>query len=267
MNLELKDRIVLVTGGSKGIGAAIVRAFAREGARVAFCARPSPQLEGLAAELTAAGHRCLALPVDVFAPQSVAAAVASAAAHWGGLDVLVNNVGGAPRFAGFEELTDEDWFRSFEFNVMSVVRFTRAALPHLRQSSLRRIINVSSISALQPGAFNPHYTTTKAAVVNLGKHLANTLAAARILVNTVCPGPIHSDSWQRNVSRVAAARGTDMSDTFAEIEAAEAAKIPLGVVGEAAQVADATVFLASPVSSWTTGSCFHVNGGKLAAAL
>jgi len=267
MNLELKDRVALVTGGSKGIGAAIVQQLAQEGVRVAFCARPSAAMSALESEIRQSGGTCIALPADVSDVASITATVEAAAARWGGLDILVNNVGGALRFGGFEELSDEDWLRSFEFNFMSCVRFTRAALPHLRKSSLRRVINISSISALQPGNYNPHYTVTKAAVVNLGKHLANVLAKERILVNTVCPGPVHSESWQVNVRRIAGERGITEAAAQVAVEAEEAAKIPLGEVGERVQIASAVALLASPLSAWTTGSCFHVNGGKLAVAI
>ena len=267
MDLQLKNRVALVTGGSKGIGASIVRQLTREGVRVIFCARPSSAMSALAEEIKAAGGVCAALPVDVFDAVAVATAVEAAAGQWGGLDILINNVGGALRFGGFEELSDDDWTRAYEFNVMSVVRFTRAALPHLRKSSLRRIINVSSTSALQPGAYNPHYTVTKAAIVNLGKYLANVLAKENILVNTVCPGPVHSESWQENVRRVGRDRGITETEAEAIIEKEESAKIPLGAVGEGEHIASVVALLASPVSAWTTGSCFHVNGGKMSAAI
>jgi len=264
MDLKLKDRIALVTGGSRGIGAGIVRELAREGVKVVFCARSSPAMDELEAEVRGSGGTCLAMAVDVFDSLAIKAAVDTAAANWGGLDILVNNVGGAIRFGGFEDLADEDWIKAFEFNVMSTVRFTRAALPYLRRSTLKRVINVSSISAQQPGFFNPHYSGTKAAVVNLGKHLANIFAKETILVNTVCPGPVHSESWESNIVRIAAQRQISLDDARATVESEEAAKIPLGAIGEAEHIATVVAFLASPVSNWTTGSTLHVNGGKLA---
>lgn len=267
MDLQLKDRIALVTGGSKGIGASIVRQLAREGVKVAFCARASDALTALQDEILASGGQCAALPVDVFDPTAINSLVETTAARWGGLDILVNNVGGALRFGSFDELDDADWMRAYEFNVMPVVRFTRAALPHLRRSSLRRIINVSSLSALQPGFSNPHYAVTKAAVVNLSKHLANVLAHENILVNTVCPGPVHSDSWQENIRQTAHSLGRPVTEVAVEFERQEAAKVPLGTVGEGEHIASAIALLASPLSAWTTGTCLHINGGKLSVAL
>ena len=206
MDLNLKGRVALVTGGSKGIGASIVRQLAQEGVRVIICARPSQAMADLVLEISAGGWTCIALPVDVLNPAAISAVVELAARQWGGIDILINNVGGAERFGGFEELKDEDWLRAHEFNVMSVVRFTRSALPHLRGSTLRRIINVSSISAVQPGYYNPHYTVTKAAVLNLGKYLANALANENILVNTICPGPVKTEAWEMNVRKVSLTR-------------------------------------------------------------
>jgi 3-oxoacyl-[acyl-carrier protein] reductase len=267
MDLDLTGRIALVTGGSKGIGAAITRQLAREGVRVGIAARPSDELERLATEVTEAKGVCAVLPVDVRNADAIGQCVEKLGSTWGGIDILVNNVGGALRFGGFEELSDDDWMQAFDFNVMSVVRFTRAALPYLRKSTLRRIINISSTSALQPGAYNPHYCATKAAVVNLGKHLANILAKEAILVNTVCAGPVHSQSWDANVARIAALRNLSHTDAAAAVDKEEAAKIPLGIVGEGRHIADAVALLASPRSAWTTGSCIHINGGKMAAAL
>jgi 3-oxoacyl-[acyl-carrier protein] reductase len=266
LDLQLRGRIALVTGGSRGIGAGIVRQFSEEGAKVIFTARASTAMSALEAEVRSSGGDCLAMPVDVFDAGALQTAVDAAASHWGGLDILVNNVGGAIRFGGFEDLNDEDWMNAFEFNVMATVRYTRAALPYLRRSTLKRIINISSISAQQPGFFNPHYTVTKAAVVNLGKHLANILAKEKILVNTVCPGPVHSESWEGNIFKTAAERMISIDEARSAVEEEESAKIPLGTVGDPIHIATVVTLLASPLSEWTTGMCFHVNGGKLATA-
>lgn len=267
MDLELQDRVALVTGGSKGIGASIVRGLAREGAHVCFCARPSEQLIALADEIRKEGGICEPIAVDVFDANAIKSTVKECALRMGGLDILVNNVGGALRFGGFDELEDEDWIRAFEFNVMSVVRFTRAALPYLRVSKLRRIINISSISAFQPGLYNPHYAVTKAAVVNLGKHLSNILSKEKVLVNTVCPGPVYSDSWDKNVKRIAQIQGISEDEAEAKCELEEAEKIPLIKIGQGEDIAAAVAFLASPKSNWTTGACIHINGGKLSTAI
>lgn len=247
MDLQLQNRIALVTGGSRGIGAGIVRHLAKEGVKVIICARASSAMTALEAEVHAGGGDCVTFPVDVFDSAAMLSAVDGAAAHWGGLDILVNNVGGAISFGGFEVLDDDDWMKAYEFNVMSIVRFTRAALPYLRCSELKRVINVSSISSHQPGYYNPHYAVTKAAVVNLGKHLSNILAREKILVNTVCPGPVHSESWERNILKIAAERNILVEEARSMVEIEETAKIPLETVGEADQIAAVVALLASPV--------------------
>lgn len=266
MNLDLRDKVALVTGGSKGIGADIALFLAREGLKVVVCARPSEELERLKTTIEAANGVCLPIAVDVLKPEQITGCVRKAVAAFGGIDILVNNVGGAMRPSSFDDLEDSEWLKAYELNFMSVVRFTKAALPHLKKSALKRVINISSISAVQPGMFNPHYTATKAAVVNLTKHLANVLAKERILVNVVCPGPVHSDSWNQNIQRISDEQGISFAQAVERVEAQESAKVPLGVIGDGEQVAGLVAFLASPHSAWTTGSCFHVNGGKLASA-
>ena len=265
MDLQIKDRIALVTGGSKGIGASIVRKLAKEGAKVIICARPSAAMTELEKEVRATGGACIAMPLDVFDAVALGKLVNDAAAYWGGLDILVNNVGGAIKFGGFEELSDEDWMRAYEFNVMSMVRFTRAALPYLRKSEFKRIINISSISASQPGSYNPHYTVTKAAVINLSKHLANVLVKDEILVNTVCPGPVHSDSWEEIYYEPLLKEEFQKIEARALVEARNNENSAWGL-GEGEQIASVVALLASPLSDWTTGSCFHVNGGKMSNA-
>ncbi len=263
MNLALNGRVALVTGGSKGIGRAIARALAEEGARVAVTARGAQALQDTARELSE--WSVLAVAADATDPKAVDAAVARVIDAHGALDILVNNVGGAGRFGGFRDLGDADWRSAFDLNVLSMVRFVRAAEPHLRRSKCGRIINISSIAGVQPGSFNPHYTATKAATINLSKYLADYFVNDRVLVNVVCPGPVHSESWDENVRRVAAERNVPFEAAWREVEREEAAKIPMGRVGDGEDIAGFVAFLASEKAGWATGSCFHVNGGKLRA--
>lgn len=261
MNLPLTGRIALVTGGSKGIGRAIVQALAKEGARVAATARGADSLRVMKNELS--GLEILTVAADATDQEAVSSAVNRVIETYGGMDILVNNVGGAGIFGGFPDLTDEDWRSAFDLNVLSVVHFVRAAEPYLRKSSNGRIINISSIAGVQPGTFNPHYTVTKAATINLSKFLANYFVKDGVLVNVVCPGPVHSDSWDDNVRRLASERGIPIEVAWQQVERNESSKIPLGRVGEGEDVAGLVAFLASDKASWITGSCFHVNGGKL----
>lgn len=263
MNLRLKGRTAIVTGGSKGIGKAIAKSLANEGVNVVICAQGMEALTAVQEEIKRDGGNVLTVRADVTDPEAVQNVVTTAVEYFGGLDILVNNAGGVNRFGGFLELTGTDWLDAFQLNVMGVVYFVQHALPSLRQSPTARIINISSISGVQPGFYNPHYTIVKAAVINLSKYLANHLAGDRILVNTVCAGPVHSHSWDRSVQHIANIRGIAFDKVRAQVEEEEARKIPLGRVGEGDDVAGLVTFLASDQAAWVTGSCFHVNGGKL----
>lgn len=242
MDLGLEGRVAIVTGGSKGIGKAIAESLIDEGVKVVICARGADSLAATQEEIRKSGNYAVTMQADVTKPDDVEKVVAFTVARFGGLDILVNNAGGATVFGTFSELEDKDWLDSYNLNVMSVVYFVRYAIPFLKQSQAPRIINIASISGFQPGYFNPHYAASKAAVINLSKYLANHLAKDKILVNTVCPGPINSGPWE-HVTR----------------------DFPLGRIGEVDDVAGLVTFLASDKVPWITGSCFHVNGGTLSS--
>ena len=263
MNSGLQGRTAIVTGGSKGIGKAIAKSLALDGANVVICARALEPLVSVREEIITAGGSALAVAADVIKPEAVKEVVARAAAAFGGLDILVNNAGGAEKFGGFFELSDEDWLEAYKLNIMSAVSFVRYSIPWLRESKHSRIINISSVSGVQPGYYNPHYTVTKAAMINLTKALSNELLKDNILVNVVCPGPVHSYSWENYIQGTASSHGLPVEEVRKRIEIEEASKIPLGKVGEPEDVAGLVTFLASDKASWITGSCFHVNGGKL----
>lgn len=263
MDLELKGRVAIVTGGSKGIGRAIAKSLANEGVNVVICARGAEALAATENEIKQSGGNVLTVSADVTDPESVRNVVVAAIERFGGLDILVNSAGGVSKFADFLKLADDDWLEAFKLNVMGVVYFVRYALPSLRQSHAARIINISSISGVQPGSYNPHYTTVKAAVISLSKYLANQFAGDGILVNVVCAGPVHSDFWDRNIQHIANSRNIPFAEARGQLEVEEASKIPLGRVGEGDDVAGLVTFLASDKAAWVTGSCFHVNGGKL----
>lgn len=260
---SLSGRVALVSGGSKGIGRAIVQALLQDGARVVLTARGKDALATASAALAPYGPNMLAVAADATRQEDIDRVVRQAIETFGSLDILVNNVGGAGKFAGFGELSDDDWRQAYELNVLSLVHFVRAAEQYLRQSSCGRIINISSIAGIQPGSFNPHYTVCKAATINLSKYLAGYFVKDKVLVNVVCPGPVHSDSWQENVTRLAGVRGMSAAEAWQQVEVEESAKIPLGRVGEGEDIAGLVSFLASDKASWITGSCFHVNGGKM----
>lgn len=263
----LAGRIALVTGGSCGIGLAIAKHLANEGALVVLAARRRAKLQQAASDIQSAGGRADIVCVDGTKMAQVKKAIARLEKSHGKIDILVNNAGGASKFGDLDDLELSDWLEAFNRNVMTAVHFTRCALPLLRRSQNPRVVFISSIAAVQPGRYNPHYTTTKAAVLNFGKYLANKLAPEGILVNVVCPGPVHSDSWKQNIKRYAAEKNISLEKAGKKIEQEEAAKIPLGRVGDGEDIAPLVGWLVSDGAAWVTGSVFHVNGGKLAGVV
>ena len=264
-SFDLKDRVVLITGGSKGIGKSLALDFLKAGASVSVCARNQQGLDALFCEQGVDSRRLLAISVDVTDESAIQATVKKTAKHFGNIDILINNVGGAIKFGDFWSLSAEDWRNVFELNVMSMVLFSREAIPYLRKSSCPRIINISSISGIEPGSHNPHYTTAKASTINFSKCLANTLAAEKILVNCICPGTIISDSWHKSIQQIAAEKGLMYAEMEKELTDLENNKIPLGRMGEGEDISSIALFLASQNANWITGSCFHLNGGKMRA--
>lgn len=261
ISFDLTDRVVLISGGSKGIGKSIALDFLEAGAKVVVCARSQAALEELSNQVSSANF--LTVVADATDEKAVQNTIDQTIQKFGKLDILVNNVGGAIKFGDFWSLSKEDWQNAFELNVMSMVFFSRAAIPHLKKSSFPRIINISSISGIEPGFYNPHYTTTKASTLNFSKYLSNLLASEKILVNCICPGSIISDSWYSSIRQIAEEKKIPHEKMEADLRQTETLKIPLGRMGEGDDISKAVLFLASDGASWVTGSCFHLNGGKM----
>lgn len=263
MDFGLEGKVAIVTGGSKGIGHSISIALAAEGVKVVVVARGMAAITKTCGTIKKAGGEAIGFSADVTSEADARDAVQAAVAEYGKLDILVNNAGGAARYGSFLECTADDWLDSYKLNVLGCVNFVRAAELELLRSVKGRIVTVSSISGVQPGHFNPHYSASKAATINLSKHLANIYAGKGICSNVVCAGPVHSDSWGQNVAQLAKRKNIAVEEAFLEMEEQEAKKIPLGRIGEAKDIAAMVVFLASEQADWVTGACFHVSGGKL----
>ena len=266
MDLKLNGRIAVVTGGSKGIGLEVVRTLLDEGVRVvATSRRPTPELEALGGDL-------LHVPADLMDPQAPAEVIARAVEHFGGLDILVNNAGGpAPGSPiphdGFLTRTDVDWRATFEFNLFSAVRASRAAIPLLLERGGGAIVNVTSVVGRQPQQFNLDYAAAKAAMSNLTKALSEEFGMHGVRVNGVSPGPVRTPWWTDagGVADVFAAQaGTDRESAIATL-APEMMQLTTGRLVEPEEIAAAVAFLASPLSASTTGAEFVVDGGLLKA--
>lgn len=265
MELGLNNKVVLVTGASRGIGRAISEAFAREGAKVAMNARNQDELRRVAAELQATGAVVEPFPSDLSVASSAKEVVDRAAARLGPIQVLVNNVGGIGAFAPFEDLTDEDWLRIFELNVMSAVRATRAVLPYMQKLKWGRIINISSESGTQPDALMPHYNASKASMNNLTKSLSKAYARDGILVNTVSPAFILTPLVEDMLGKMAKQQGISREEARSQMLTQNRPHIELKRPGTSEEVAAAVVFLASERASFITGSNLRVDGGSVAS--
>ncbi|MFC6883534.1 MULTISPECIES: SDR family NAD(P)-dependent oxidoreductase [Actinomadura] len=263
MDLQLSGRVAIVTGASKGIGLAIVRGLLDEGARVVAASRTSgPGLDALA------GPSLVHVPVDLMDPEAPARVVERAVEAFGRLDVLVNNAGGPPPGATLPRLsftgpTDDDWREMFEFNLFSVVRAVRAALPHLLESDAAAIVNVSSCNARQPPPMNVDYNAAKAALNNLTKALSEEYAPRGVRVNTVSPGPVRTDWWTKDggAADVLAEQTGAGRDAVMDKVAPEMMNLSTGRLADPREVADVVALLASPRSASTTGADFAVDSG------
>ncbi len=266
MKLGLKDKVVLVTGGSKGIGRAIAEGFAAEGSKVVIAARGKEELEKAAKEIASStGAEVFPLVADASKADDITRMVDETVKHFGTVHVLVNNAGGVGAFAPFQDLTDDDWLDIFNFNVMSAVRATRAVLPHMQRQKWGRIINISSESGTQPDAFMPHYNASKSAMNSLTKSLSKAYATEGILVNTVSPAFIMTPLVSDMLQKLAKEQGVTPEQVQAQFLATNRPHIELKRPGRSEEVASAVVYLASEQASFITGTNLRVDGGSVAS--
>jgi 3-oxoacyl-[acyl-carrier protein] reductase len=266
MDLGLKDKVVLVTGASQGIGRAIAEAFAAEGSQVAITARRAEGVRSAAQEIgNSTGAEVIGIVADASKAEDNVHMVEEVVKRFGGVHVLVNNAGGVGSFAAFQDLTDKDWLDILNLNVMSAVRATRAVLPHMLRQKWGRIINISSESATQPDAAMPHYNASKAAMNNLTKSLSKAYAQDGILVNTVSPAFIMTPLLKEMLQKMADEQGASFDKAVARFLAGNRPHIELKRPGQSEEVASAVVFLASERASFINGANLRVDGGSVAS--
>jgi NAD(P)-dependent dehydrogenase (short-subunit alcohol dehydrogenase family) len=247
VNLDVKDKRVVVAGGSRGIGRSIALAFAQGGARVSICARGAEALEATRSEIAAFGGAAHAAICDLASEAAIARYVPEAVAALGGIDVLVNNAS-----AGAVGDGEASWDGSLSVDLLAVVRASRTALPFLEKGRDPTIINISSGSGLNPSVRTPAYGAAKAAVIHYTRTQAATLASKGIRVNCVAPGSIEfpGGSWEKRKSEDPALYNQIL------------ASMPAKRLGRPEEVASVVLFLASPLAIWVTAQIIGVNGGQ-----
>jgi 3-oxoacyl-[acyl-carrier protein] reductase len=247
--IELTGRRALVTGGSRGIGAACVRLLARAGAEVAFSFRERSDAAGdIAREVETSGRRAVALQADMGSRAGCEELVAAAAAALDGLDILIHNAG-IWTYGRVESMADEIWTETMQVNLDSAFYLTRAAVPRLRAGGVGRIVYITSTAAQRGEAEHGHYAASKGALQSLTKSLAVELAPDAITVNAVAPGWIVTDM----------VTGALSTEEIALVEEG----IPRGMMGTPEDVAGPVLFLVSDLAAHITGEIVNVNGGAV----
>jgi 3-oxoacyl-[acyl-carrier protein] reductase len=263
MDLELKDKVAVVGGASKGLGRACAQALAEEGARVAMCSRSRPDLDKAAQEIRdTTGSEVFAFAGDLDRHETIKELIAATVGRWGRLDILVNNSGGPP-LARAHSATEEQWAIAVERSLLFFARMSREAVPHLKRQGGGRIINILASTVYQPIPNLALSGATRMGVVAFAKSLADEVGRDGILVNNVCPGSILSERMLSNVT----ARAKELGISVDEALAQRAAETAVGRIGHPKELAHLVAFLASGKASYITGTTILVDGGLVRSVL
>ncbi|HEV8614302.1 MAG TPA: SDR family oxidoreductase [Methylomirabilota bacterium] len=263
MDLELKDKVAIVGGASKGLGRACAQVLAAEGARVALCSRSQADLEKAAQQIRdTTGRDVLAFAGDLDRHDTIRDLVAATVERFGRLDIMINNSGGPP-LARAHNATEEQWAIALQRSLLFFARMSREALPHLKRQGGGRIINILASTVYQPIPNLALSGVTRLGVVAFAKSLADEVGRDGILVNNVCPGSILTERMLSNVT----ARARELGVSVEEALAQRAAETAVGRVGDPREMAYLVAFLASGKSSYITGTTMLVDGGLVRSVL
>lgn len=256
---RLRDKVAIVTGGTAGIGRAVAEVFVAEGARVAVCGRRQEPLDDTLAALRAAGGEAIAVRCDVSDETDVERLIQQTVDAFGRLDVLVNNAGVRASILTIEDLSHEEWQRTFDSDAKGSWLCSKHAVPHMRKAAGGSIIMISSISAVIGQTKQGCYNAAKAAQKLLGHCMALDFAGDNIRVNSICPAWIRTEMNRDQLAEMEAEPDKTFPPGFTYRDVIDLH--PLGRIGAPADVAWAAVYLASGESSWVTGTSLFVDGG------
>lgn len=259
MDLGIKDKVVLITAASKGLGFAIAEAMLAEGAQVAISSRSEVGIKKAAGDLSQNGkYDVFSVAADLSVREDVTRLMDEVLNHFGQIDILVCNTGG-PKTADFTDTGYEDWMSGLEMMLFPVLEMTKRAIPKMQENKWGRIIFMTSTWVKQPRKSGVISTMARSAISGLSKHLSNELAKDNILVNQVLPGPTWTDRSREITARLAKQRGVPVETIKAEI----AEEIPLGRYGQAEEIANAVLFMSSERAAFITGAALQVDGGQI----
>ncbi len=260
MDIGLRNKVALITGGSVGIGLGVARGLAREGVHLALCARNEERVQNAAREISKEyGIEALGVKADVTVSEEIDHFCSLVEEKFGGTDILINNAGTGSA-EKIMDAPDEKWNQYWDLHVLAAVRLSRALVPSMRRRGGGVIINIASICSRQPLDYEPIYNVTKAALVMFSKCLANELVNDNIRVNSVSPGLIMTPDWRKTAGILSKDMGISPDEYLDRVAKKYA---PIGRFGTTEELADFLVFLCSPRASYCVGSNYYMDGGWL----